>query len=1002
MNAFLSHSRSRWVGLIFLSLFSTAMLANTGDLIGSVSDSNNAPLPGVTLSIESANLIGVRQTVTDGEGHFRFVFLPPGSYEVSAIMAGFKTVKSTIQVKLGGTSQLAVKMEVEGTSEEMVVTADLPAIDPTSTTTGAVISDDFFNKIPVGRSVQSVFSIAPGVGEQDSAGYTVNGSSGTENQYIFNGVNVTGIELGNQGSNLNFDFIQEVQVKTGGYEAEFGRATGGIINVLTKSGGNSMSGSVFGYFRDRDFAAHARQTGATGVTALANEESDYGFTVGGPILKDRLWYFVGYNPNSSTEYNSTSTRAIDAHGASFSDLRGESETPYEDRDTDKWTFKLSYQMNANNSLYLSGMGEPQDYIFRDTTGIPAGDSLNQIDNESYILHWQSILTPTLTLDAYYSNSKQSLDTKNLQGNNLTRIYQVVGGENWDVGGTGFVEESTGKRDDFNVKLGAYLLNHSLKLGLQMEKTSFADARDYSGLGLTRLYSTFVQVRTFAQNTGDGFSRIEQFAETENNYYSLFLQDEWAVTNNLSVNLGLRYEEQELLNSSGGTYHTFDDNLAPRLGVTWDVLGDGSSKVYAHYGRYFQSLPMDINNRAAAPEILYFARYRYDANSPTELTDWNEAELARLVSENQPFQTFDFGSGSTSIDPNAKATNFDELILGAEWEFQPNFVLGFRYVNRKLNEVIEDISFDAGNNYIIGNPGEEIEVNNLGTDPLEFYDFLGQFISIAPGDTLTLSPEQVGYPKPTRDYTGYEFTLNKRFNNHTQFQFSYVNSSTQGNYIGGTLGTQVDPGITALFDIPSTTVNADGLLPQHRKHRFKFDGSYTTDFGLNIGASFRYLSGQGIDALGNPDTGNGAYSEFHLLRRGSAGQTPGLTEFDLKLDYEFNFSNRYSLGLYLDIFNVLDLQEATKFNRVFSNAEIDASDASYEWNQGLAAPNTGDEASDAIIYANRYYDWIEGRFGSVNELRAWYDEKGLEYEADFLQPTEYQIGRRTRIGIRFQF
>ncbi len=1001
----LIHQRLVFTSLVFL--ISSTLLASDSQIVGRVTDANNETLPGVTVSVQSANLQGTRQTVSDADGEFRLVFIPPGAYELTATMAGFHTHKTKIVVKLDATTQANISMRLQAQEEAMVVTADLPAIDPTSTTAGANFNEEFFSKIPTGRSVASIFDLAPGVGDLDSSNtYSINGSTGPENQFIFNGVNVSGIELGDQYSNLNFDFVQEVQVKTGGYEAEYGRATGGILNVLTKSGGNDFSGSVFTYLRDRDMSASARFTPPAGATELGRNESDIGFTLGGPLIKDRLWFFAGFNPTDIERINTVPSDNLPGSTTNFQQLRGESETKFQERTIDKWSVKLTYQLNQSNNLVFSAFGEPQEAIFRDATGTQNSDSVTKFDSDNYVLQWQSILNDTFTLDAHYALSQQGRNDSAANGNNLSRIFRFVGSSIYDIGGVGFLENSDAERSDITIKLGAYFYNHNLKIGAQYEETSFADARDYSGLGNARILNSSLRVRTFARVNANGdFERISpQYAKTENAYTSLFVQDSWTVTNNLSVNLGLRYEEQELLNSTGGTYHTFDDNLAPRIGVTWDFLGDGSSKAYGHYGRYFQSLPMDINNRAAAPEILFFQYYSFDELTPTAVADWTEADVQRLISTQDPFLELDFGSGFTSIDPNSKATNHDEIILGVDWEFKPNWVVGFKYINRKLNDAIEDISFDAGNNYIIGNPGGPITFTNADpNNSLEFYDFQENFVSVAPGETATLSPEQVGFPTLTRDYNGYEFLLQKRFSNNYQFQASYVHSSTKGNYIGSVLGTQVDPGITALFDIPSTTVNGEGLLPQHRRHRIKLDGSYTADFGLNIGASFRYLSGKGLDALGNPDTGNGAYSEFHLLPRGSAGQVPDFTQLDLKFDYEFNIAQRYKLGVYLDIFNVLDLQSATELDDQFSSADIDASEDHWEWNQGQASPNTGDEHNDAIIYANRYYSWIEGRFNNVSELSDWYNANGLSVESDtYGKPTEYQVGRTLRVGARFQF
>jgi hypothetical protein len=1006
---------------LVLQLAVSAFAGTTGNITGTVTDSNGEALPGVTVLLTSPNLIGSRSAVTDAQGKFRSVFLPPGAYEVTATFTGFRTQKANVKVNIDSNVTVNLQLEVQNSIEdELVVTADLPVIDHTSTTAGANISEDFFTKIPTGRRVSSIMEIAPGVSTTDVDGsFRINGSSGPENQYIIDGVNTTSIELGTESANLNFDFIQEVQVKTGGYNAEFGRATGGILNVITKSGGNEFEGSVYAFDDRRDNVASARQIGVNGSTSLGTDRSDYGVTVGGPIIKDKLWFFVGLNPTERKDYDLTPNDIIDnGDGVStWQTLRGEEETVSTERDILSWAAKITWQLNESNTVTFSGNGDPQDAVFRDRSGTLDRDQATDFESTNFIVKWNSILNNIFTLDVSYAQHEESRDDRAVNGNNFSRIFHRTSVPTHDVGGLGFFEKFDASRDDFSVKLGAYLGNHDLKAGLQYEETNFSDSRDYSGLGLTRLDipGQGIRIRTFAsRNANGGLDVIHpQFASTDNEYNSFFIQDSWSITPNLVLNLGVRDEVQKLLNSSGDTYHKFDDNLSPRIGFTWDFLGDGRSKVFGHWGRFFQSLPMDINNRAAAPEILYFRYYDFAPDSPNNILEWNDAEIQNVIDNVEPWLELDFGSGSTAIDPNAKATNHDEIILGIEYEFKTDWTVGFKYVGRTLNEAIEDISFDAGNNYIIGNPGEDVSFTNNDVVPLEFFDFNGDFHSVAPGQSFTLLASQVGFPKVERDYNGYEFLLRKAYRDDYQFQMSYVHSSTRGNYIGSTVPSgQVDPGITALFDIPSTTVNGVGLLPQHRRHQFKFDGSYEFDFGLLAGLSYRYTSGASFDALGNPDTGNGAYSEFHLIPRGTAGALPAITSVDLHLDYTMKFSGKMNLSLYADMFNVFDFQEATTVARGFSNDAPDATWADAPWNVGLPDINTGDDHTDQVLYANRYYAWIEGRFADVNALTDFYNSyagpntgggTGLSINTDtFGKPTNFQLGRRTRFGVRFRF
>ena len=227
-----------------------AAQTTTGSIDGRVVDENAAPLPGVTVEALSPNLMGTKTSVTDVEGHFRFNLLPPGTYSVKFTLSGFSTVEhNDVSVSLGRNVALAVEMR-SAFKEEVVVSGAAPTVDVKSTEIGTNIDFKTFNNLPVGRNYTSVVNTTPGATTNDAAGTMVYGSTGSENAYYIDGVNTTGVELGQQGKTLNFEFIQEVQVKTGGYMAEFGRSTGGLINVITKSGGNEFHGDVFGYYDD--------------------------------------------------------------------------------------------------------------------------------------------------------------------------------------------------------------------------------------------------------------------------------------------------------------------------------------------------------------------------------------------------------------------------------------------------------------------------------------------------------------------------------------------------------------------------------------------------------------------------------------------------------------------------------------------------------------------------------------------------------------------------------
>ena len=258
-----------------------------GDIQGRAIDDSGAGLPGVTVAIQSDVLATSKSTVTNADGVFKFLVLPPGSYSVNFHLPGFQAREQTeMAVKIGSTTRIDVVM-VPAFTDEVVVTSETPLVHTGSTTIGVDLSSDFYGDLPTGRNYTSVAAVTPGA-QADGSGQTFYGSTGSENAYYIDGANTTGVELGQQGKNLNFEFIDEVQVKSGSYNAEYGRATGSVINVITKSGGNEFHGDLFGYYDAADLQAGLDSAPAAGpvngsFVRTDFTRSDFGADLGGFI-----------------------------------------------------------------------------------------------------------------------------------------------------------------------------------------------------------------------------------------------------------------------------------------------------------------------------------------------------------------------------------------------------------------------------------------------------------------------------------------------------------------------------------------------------------------------------------------------------------------------------------------------------------------------------------------------------------------------------------------------
>src|SRR6478735_2622671 len=309
-------------GLFALSLLApSAALAQsgtTGAIKGGVVDAKTGEkLAGVTVIVTSPAISQTQTAITDENGTYQVGQLPPGDYLVTFYYADITVERSGIHVGIEKTTPVFQKLNTQAAGGETIKIQDTaPTIDPTSTTQGITIDKNYMKNIPVpGRTFESALGAAAG-SQGDGVGISFSGSSSLENQYYVDGVNTTGLTLGTVGSPIINDFIEEIEVITGGYNAEFGRATGGIVNVVTKSGSNEFKGSVFGYYQPGQLTAAAETTpqNATSidVTGDVAYNADFGFELGGPIIKDKLWFFVGFAPAfSQVDYTRTTKRQTD-------------------------------------------------------------------------------------------------------------------------------------------------------------------------------------------------------------------------------------------------------------------------------------------------------------------------------------------------------------------------------------------------------------------------------------------------------------------------------------------------------------------------------------------------------------------------------------------------------------------------------------------------------------------------------------------------------------------
>ncbi len=1006
---------------------------STGAVQGVVVDADSGdPIYGVTVVV-TAN--GVSQTaITEEDGSYKVTGLAPGEVLVTFFL-GNNTITRKVRVGPGKTVPVYQKMKIEIDDTYTIEEEEWePDIDPTRTDLVTTIDKRVMRGVPIpGRGFASALGLTPG-SQSDGAGTAFSGSTSAESQYYVDGVTTTGLRYGTSGSTVINNFIEEIEVITGGYNAEYGRSTGAIVNVVTVTGDNKLKGEIFATVRPGVLIAQREVTPFEGasIDATANLAlaADGGFWFAGPLAKDKLWYAVGFAPTySSTTISRTTKRRMDCQqqlpsGAlSPCDPRSMASGGYADGVADvdpdtgftlferlserelsatsrgayafgklNYAYKPEHQGQLSFTALGSGGYTPEVYGLPrsgdfDASGLTSdaavkwtskfNDSKSEIEA---VLGWHresQTLTPRTAAAAttpyevllfgnlgtwsrlgYEDASTATGCTDNDGGDPYALIENCPDaiGHGYQVGGFGSVVDNRANRYAAKLSLIQRVKafgNHEIKAGVDLEDNRLAEPRAFTGGSFyqnfqdrSQIYRTrwiqagplnstdpkFDRMCSYTPNgatvavdqpcryigqTGEGSTVSGQTVN-----WSAYLRDSWQLRPNLTFNAGLRYEEQRLRfaeylrddidpvtdRSYGNNAMKIDQMWAPRLGLLYDWTKVGRSKVYGHWGRFYESIPMDINARSFAGEVSY--RQIYDHGDCGPGIDGFGSPSGANCPDTGTSGGDILGINGSLVAPGIKGQFMDERILGAEYELMDDLKLGVVYQNRSLGRVIEDVSTDGAATYIIANPGEwdaeeeaklqaRIDAEGDASQRARLEGLMRQFRGIR------------GFDKPSRDYDALQFTVTRRFSKALYAQASYTYSKTRGNFPGliSYDNGQIDPNISSQYDLIELLANRQGPLPQDRPHYVKLDGFYQFDLKdkglLTTGARVRALSGIPRDVLARHFLyGPG---ESFLLPRGQLGRTQFETGLDLHLGYTRKLKGNMELEIFADVFNVLDDQ-----------------------------------------------------------------------------------------------
>jgi hypothetical protein len=1005
--------------LALLCVVTAIAQETTGGVRGTVTDPSGAAVPNARVEISGSALVRPLAVNTDTFGNYIFPALPPGEYTITVTASGFRQVKQAgINLQVGRLLTVDFRLEVGAVTESVTITAAAALVDVSQSTSQANVSRSFFEWLPKGRTFDSLIELAPGARrEVKQGGYQVDGASGAENVYTIDGVEVTNLQTGDlpRNSRVPVEFLSELVVRSSGFEAQYGGATGGVVATVIRSGSNEFHGQASLYFEHDSMNAAGRPM--LRLDPLDDNRASYfhvnckqldpangcgtkdgyrllnpGFALGGPFVKDKLWFFTSYYP------------AMWRWERPVYFLRERIQNTYTKKDRQDWfTGKLDWAPTDNVRTYFSYVYSPYKangllptQQGTDTASTPWADRGNRTPGFTTASRVDYTITPKLLVSVWggynYRNYKdygipRGTPRYRFMASNINMV--APDGTPLPVpanlqGPTGnFTPDNRQTVRDIQTRWNlyadaSYLLSargqHNLKWGYQINRLHNDALADTWPDGYILLYWN----RTRAGITRPGTMRgrygyyIDRFFATTGDVasdnMSLYIQDGWNVHPRLRLNLGLRTEREYLPSfrvaqniPSRAIEFGFGDKIAPRLGFAWDVFGNTRFKVYGSFGLFYDLMKYEMPRGSFGGDVWIDVVYPLDdpdffkikPMSPKvgpnawETVDWR-------IPANDP--------NDNTIDPNLKPMRERVYDFGIEHALTDTLVLNVRYNHKKLDRTIEDVGVltPQGEKYYIANPGF-----GLTADPKTF----------GPGIPTT--------PKAKRIYDAMEIRLDKRFSRGLTFQVSYTLSRLYGNY-GGLASSdengRMSPNVNRYFDLPWMNYDAkgrlvEGRLATDRPHALKFFGTYALKSKLGetrFSPVFFVMSGTPLTTEVNVIS----TTPMYVNGRGDYGRTPVYSNTDFGITHDFRLGNlpeRYRVRIGFEVFNLFNQSTVTD-----------------RW-MGYVHPNDGQ------IQFEHEADVFKGF-----DYKALMKEQNLRVDPRYGWASAFQGPRTARLGIHFFF
>jgi len=844
-----------------------AQAVQTSALTGTIKDSTGAVLPGVTVNVSSPQQIGgVQTSVTDSQGIYRFPALHPGVYEMETTLAGFKTVKrSDIVLALGTTTTIDVALAVASVSETVQVTGESPVVDIKSSASNTQLTDAMLQNLPTGRFQPDIINLTPGVNSQVAFGGSQN-----SNALLMDGVDVSDPEGGTPWSFFNYNWVEQVQIVSLGANAEYGQFTGLAANSIIRSGSNRWTGLAEYLTERKNWVAD--NTGSLPAdlrsTFTPREIKSYWDTsaqIGGPIMKDKLFFFTGF------QYFNRADRPAG--------YTGDFTTEKDPRSMTKVTWAVSPSLRAEgffeaDKFDVAGRGASAR---RPTTAVTALEPSPEVN-------WNGQITWTIDqktmlnvrnggYSGYFPVEPTPPNTRTApfpHYDPIPDVYTVNVPYYGQFDRTRNVTAATLTRyaDNFVGK------SHEFKFGFEFERSKIRNESGYPG---GRYYYDYGGAPYLA------FLWEGYVTNATAQRSSLYAQDTWTVTDRLTINPGLRMD----INRGSVPTGTVLKNsaLAPRVGLAFDVTGDHRTVLRAHYGRYY--------------DALFGGQFEF-----MDLSQQHPKITAEVLGPNS-FNEISRRDPSTNLGiyPNIRQSYVNQFLVGVERQLFPNFSATVQYIKRDFRDFMGFV--DTGSIYTSTQQRDPGPDGRVGTG--DDGALLTVYNKTNPGHEFMLftNPDNA-----FRDYNGFQLIGTKRYSNNWQAQVSYTWSHAKGTVDnrgstnaggGGTQGLGQNGG----FSNPNHLLNIEGDMRFDPTNALKIDGTYRVPAfgGFNVSGVYRYTTGL---AWGRTASIRGLSQGSESVRIEPIGtrRTDPVNNVDLRVEKTFPLgSSARQIGVYLDLFNL---------------------------------------------------------------------------------------------------